>query len=94
VKEIETAELRAKLGEQIVIKAGADFNAPLIAEESKIHPHHSGARAKAREPGLQRRGSRPPLDFGPHTGAHDRNDRKKRRRDRSGGPRPSRPRPK
>jgi 23S rRNA pseudouridine2605 synthase len=94
VKEIETAELRAKLGEQIVIKAGADFNAPLIVEESKIHPHHSGTRAKAREPGLQRRGSRPPLDFGPHTGAHDRNDRKKRRRDRSGGPRPSRPRPK
>lgn len=94
VKEIETAELRAKLGEQIVIDAGADFHAPLIVEEPKIHPHHSGARAKAREPGLQRRRSRPPLDFGPHTGAHDRNDRKKRRRDRSGGPRPSRPRPK
>jgi 23S rRNA pseudouridine2605 synthase len=94
VKEIETAELRAKLGEQIVIEAGADFNAPLIVEEPKIHPHHSGARAKARELGLQRRGSRPPLDFGPHTGALDRNDRKKRRRDRSGGPRPSRPRPK
>ena len=89
VKEIETAELRAKLGEQIAIEAGADFDAPLIVEEPKIHPY----RAKAREPGLQRRGSRPPLDFGPH-GAHDRNDSKKRRRDRSGGPRPSRPRPK
>jgi 23S rRNA pseudouridine2605 synthase len=94
VKEIETAELRAKLGEQIAIEAGADFDAPLIVEEPKIHPHHSVTRAKAREPGLQRRGSRPPLDFGPHTGTHDRNDRKKRRRDRSGGPRPSRPRPK
>jgi 23S rRNA pseudouridine2605 synthase len=94
VKEIETAELRAKLGEQIVIEAGADFDAPLIVEEPKTPLHHSGARAKAREGGLQRRGSRPPLDFGPHTGAHDRNDRKKHRRDRSGGPRPSRPRPK
>jgi hypothetical protein len=52
------------------------------------------ARAKAREPGLQRRGSRPPLDLGAPTGTHARNDRKKLRRDRSGGPRPSRPRPK
>src|SRR5512135_577129 len=76
VKEIETAELRAKLGEQIVIEAGADFDAPLIVEKPKIHPHHSVARAKAREPGLQRRGFRPPLDLGPHTGARDRNDRK------------------
>src|SRR5512143_2911057 len=72
VRESATSELRAKLGEQIVIEAGADFDAPLLVEEPKIHPHHSVARAKAREPGLQRRGFRPPLDLGAHAGTHDR----------------------
>jgi 23S rRNA pseudouridine2605 synthase len=90
VKEIETAELRTKLGEQIITEAGADFDAPHIVQELKTPPHHSGARAKAREPALQRCGTRSPLD----SGRHNQNDRKKRRRDRSGGPRPSRPRPK
>lgn len=90
VKEIETAELRTKLGEQIITEAGADFDAPHIVQELKTPPHHSGARAKAREPALQRCGTRSPLD----SGRHNQYDRKKRRRDRSGGPRPSQPRPK
>ncbi len=89
VKEIETVELRAKLGEQIATQASVDFDAPLIVKEPKSHAHRSGARAKARGPGLQRRGTRPPLD----ASRGDRNDRQYRR-DRSGGPRPSRPRPK
>jgi 23S rRNA pseudouridine2605 synthase len=93
VKEVETAELRAKLGEQIVTEASADFESPLTVDEPKAPPRHSGARAKSRQPDGRARGSRPHADSGPRAGARDRNDRKKRR-DRSGGPRPSRPRPK
>jgi len=93
VKEVESTELRAKLGEQIVTEASADFESPLTVDEPKAPPRHSGARAKTRQPDGRRRGSRPHADSGPRAGARDRNDRKKRR-DRSGGPRPSRPRPK
>jgi 23S rRNA pseudouridine2605 synthase len=93
VKEVETSELRAKLGEQIAADAGADFDAPLNVGES-APPRHSGARAKAREQGSQKRGTRSPLDSGLRAAARDRNDKKRlHRRDRSGGPRPKYPRP-
>jgi len=90
VKEVETAELRKALGPQLAAEAQADFESP-IEDEGRRHP---GARAKTREPGIQRRSSQPPLDSGPRARARDRNNKKKkhRRRDRSGGPRPSRPR--
>jgi 23S rRNA pseudouridine2605 synthase len=88
VREIETSELQAKLGEQIVTASGADFDAPLAIEESRqSSPRHSGTGPtgprKARPDGR--------LRPGPLRGS--RNDKKKsRRRDRSGGPRPKYPR--
>ncbi len=80
VKEIESHALRTELGERIVSEAACDFDAPLIDHEPKAPPRHSAARPKNRDPGIQRRAARPHLD-------------KKRpsRRDRRGGPRPSRP---
>jgi 23S rRNA pseudouridine2605 synthase len=94
VKEVETSEIRAKLGDQIIADAGADFDAPLFVEEAKAPPRHSGARAKARETGVRRRKPQPPLDSGPRADARNRNDKKKfHRRDRTGGPRPKYPKP-
>jgi 23S rRNA pseudouridine2605 synthase len=122
VKEIETAELRKTLGPQIVDQSEADFDAPLVSDEKRqLSSRHSGARAKAREPGIHTPGGRNRretgvMDSGPRANARDRNDKekwqgrapqddgekpsrgraknKRRRPDRSGGPRPSRPRPK
>jgi 23S rRNA pseudouridine2605 synthase len=87
VKEIPTIELRAKLGEQIVTEAGVDFDAPLNVDEPKTPPRRSGPRGGGRDH-RNRKGA------GPQAGARDRNENKKHRRDRSSGPRPSRPRPK
>src|SRR6476620_7365049 len=42
VKEIETSELRAKLGDQIVAASGADFDAPVLEEKPEQSlPRHS-----------------------------------------------------
>ena len=85
VREVETAELRAKLGEQIIAESNADFDAPLVVEERRP-PLHRPLRKKSRELHETRR---------PGKGAKvlsDRNKNKARRRDRAGGPRPSRPR--
>ena len=92
VEEVETGELRDALGPALAKQAGADFAGPLEDETSR---RHSGARPAGGEPGIQRGRAQPPLDSGPRAGARDRNDSKKklhRRRDRRGGPRPSRPR--
>ena len=88
VKEIETTELRGKLGEQIAADAGADFDAPLVIEEPKLPPRHPGGRT--REPRDPRKMK------GEHKDrpSHRRGSQQPHRRDRSGGPRPSRPRPK
>jgi 23S rRNA pseudouridine2605 synthase len=78
VREIETSELRVKLGEQIVASSGADFDAPVLEEKpEQPAPRHS---RENRRP--QRRSKERPTDK--KTG---------RRRDRSGGPRPKYPRP-
>jgi len=77
VKEIETADLRASLGKQIVAEAGADFAAPLANEEAH-RPSHSHKDAAAGEPRESR---------------HKHGSGKQRRRNRSGGPRPKHPRP-
>jgi len=97
VKEVETAELRAKLGEQIVSASGADFEAPLHAQEPAMRQPE--ARDRARSP-RQTTGERPTrLPFhvrksrqnhGPKPPGR-RFNKKGQRRDRSGGPRPSRP---
>jgi 23S rRNA pseudouridine2605 synthase len=77
VQEIETSELRTKLGEQIVAASGADFDAPVLEEKpEQPSPRHS---RENRRP--ERRSKERP------------NDKKAaRRRDRSGGPRPKYPR--
>jgi 23S rRNA pseudouridine2605 synthase len=84
VREVETSELRAKLGEQILAGSGADFDAPLAVEELR----HSGAGPKGP------RKARPDGRLWPEPLRGSRNDKKKSsRRDRSGGPRPKYPRP-
>src|SRR5262245_32818195 len=93
VKEVETAELRAKLGEEIVAASGADFEAPLHAAESAIR-RHPAANDQARSP-QQTRMDRPArFPFPARQGqkrARRRFNRKGQPRDRFGGPRPSRP---
>jgi 23S rRNA pseudouridine2605 synthase len=85
VKEVETAELRATLGEQIVADSGADFEAPLRVEEPQTPlRRHPGVRMGPAPAGgaTQDNGSKR---------TRGRFKKKSRRRDRSGGPRPSRP---
>jgi len=90
VKEIETAELRAKLGEQIIADSSADLEAPLRVEESRAPSRQLRARVPQRIPG----GRAEQSSFDAHRSRATKDDRSKRtrgRRDRSGGPRPSRP---
>ncbi len=85
VREVETAELRAKLGEQIIAESNADFDAPLVVEERRP-PLHRPLRKKSRELHETLRPDKRAKVLS------DRNKNKARRRDRAGGPRPSRPR--
>jgi 23S rRNA pseudouridine2605 synthase len=92
VEEVQTEDLRKALGPEITAQANADFEAPLEFEKPTASARHSGARPQGREPGIQRNRAEA-LDSGsPLRGS--RNDRTKRRRDRTGGPRPKYPRPK
>jgi 23S rRNA pseudouridine2605 synthase len=106
VQEVETAELRAKLDEQIATEAGADFDAPLVSEDMRPPSHrHPEARSReAREPrrmtgkhpgrsSFELRRSRAPQDDGARQ-PRGHTMKRPHRRDRTGGPRPSRPRPK
>ncbi len=100
VKEVESKELQAALGEKIVAEAGVDFEAPILEHEPKRSPRHSEARPPGREPGIYTPGRRDKretgnMDSGPRAHAPERNDKKRwhRRRDRAGGPRPKHPRP-
>jgi 23S rRNA pseudouridine2605 synthase len=94
VKEVETSEIRAKLGDQIVADAGVDFDTPLASEETgearatrkAVGGHKSRSSSEARR-------NRAPQD-GASRKDQRRGKRKPQRRDRSSGPRPSRPRPK
>src|SRR6478735_5022684 len=73
VREIETSELRAKLGDQIVAASGADFDAPVLEEKpEQSSPRHS-RDGRRPEPG-KREQTRPGNEKKPP-----------RRRDRSGG---------
>ena len=98
VEEVETQDLRKALGPALIAQAQADFAGPLEGEAGTRLPRHSGARRRGSEPGIASGGAWPPLDSGPRADARDRNDRRRkrlrRRADRSGGPRPARPRPK
>jgi 23S rRNA pseudouridine2605 synthase len=90
VEEVGTAKLRAALGPEIAEQANADFDSPL--EDETMSRRHSGPQRQARESGTRKkawgshRNSRIPLPRSPNK------KKKKHRRDRSGGPRPSRPR--
>ena len=101
VKEVESKALRTELGEKIVSEANADFDAPLIDHVEKISPR---PEARARD---EKNPTRPPHGHPPLKGRNKttrRDDKKEssssrnfkkrfqKRRDRSGGPRPSRPR--
>jgi 23S rRNA pseudouridine2605 synthase len=98
VKEVETAELQAKLGEQIIAASGADLEAPLHAEESAMRRHpEAGDRARSprqttveRPTGLRFHARQGRQNHGPKPTGRQFN-KKGQRRDRSGGPRPSRP---
>jgi 23S rRNA pseudouridine2605 synthase len=85
VREVETTELRTKLGEQIVAESNADFDAPLAVDETR-----SPSRRPDRE---KRRETREPQHPDKNTKRPPGRDKLRAgRRDRSGGPRPSRPR--
>jgi 23S rRNA pseudouridine2605 synthase len=102
-KEIETAALRAELGEKIVADSGADFSAPLAGDDERMPVRKRNAK-RDREQGLPVR-SRAPLDSGARAEAQAREDndkiggarfqKKAKRRDRAkSGPRPKYPRAK
>ena len=88
VREVETAELRAALGPEIAEQANADFESPLEDEtarhletRAKRAPGRGDNRRYKKYPTRPLRGRPPPKRCD-----------KKHRRDRSSGPRPSRPR--
>jgi 23S rRNA pseudouridine2605 synthase len=105
-KEVETAALRAELGEKIVAESGADFDAPLIGNDDRLPPNKLKAkqvREAARDQRRPARVAEPKLDSGARADARQREDnkkiggarlklKKKTRRDRTGGPRPKYPR--
>jgi len=98
-EEVPTAELKKALGPELIKQAEADFDAPVEQQTPQPElrsPRHSGAGRRP-EPGIQKHAQRKPLDSGsPLRGVRNDSMRKgkARRPDRSGGPRPSRPRPK
>jgi 23S rRNA pseudouridine2605 synthase len=85
VREVETTELRTKLGEQIVAESNADFDAPLVVEEARSPSRRPDRekRRETREPQHPDKSTKRPPGRDKHRAG---------RRDRSGGPRPSRPR--
>jgi 23S rRNA pseudouridine2605 synthase len=98
VAEVETAQLRNALGPEICREAGADFELPIEDEDALRHSHvrsraaretrsippHEGWGETARD---EKHPTRPLRGHPPLKGRD-----KKHRRDRTGGPRPSRPR--
>jgi 23S rRNA pseudouridine2605 synthase len=94
VAEVETAELRDTLGPDIIKQATPDFYGPLEDEAALFR--HTGARAKH----AAKAGSGSSAEVRQRRAAQDDGERakpaikkkKRGRADRSGGPRPSRPR--
>ena len=101
VKEVESKPLRAELGEKIVSEANADFDAPLMDHAVKVTPRQPEIRTRD-----EKNPTQPPRDRSPLEGRdkkRGRDDKKEssstrsfkkrfqKRRDRSGGPRPARP---
>jgi 23S rRNA pseudouridine2605 synthase len=84
VVEVETEALRTALGEAVVRESGADFTGPVLAHEPPPRRRLEQPRREPPQPDARR-------DAPKQTDAW----RKQRppRRDRSGGPRPARPKP-
>ncbi len=80
VEEIGTDTIKKELGGELLKEAGADLDGPLL-------DHALAPRSRRVPPKQPPRGTRPRRDDA-------RKPKKQMRRDRSGGPRPSRPRPK
>ena len=96
VSEVETPALRKTLGPELAKAANADFEAPL--EDEAGPARHPDARPK-RAPKTDRPARAPQDDreTGPRErgkGKHLGSKKNRRRADRRGGPRPSRPKPK
>jgi 23S rRNA pseudouridine2605 synthase len=107
VEEVETEDLRKVLGPEIAAQANADFEGPLEAPDDKFgRPRPSpSAPLRVASPSLRKRGEGGERPTGPREARPDdklrrqpgewqkQNKAKKRhrRRDRRGGPRPSRP---
>ncbi len=110
VKEVDTQSLRAQLGEPIAKEAQADFDAPLVAYEDKFVRTRPSPSAPLRgaPPSPRKRGEGDERHADKFTQSAQKKSREpgeghkpsvwkrrtKQRRDRTGGPRPSRPRPK
>jgi 23S rRNA pseudouridine2605 synthase len=104
VSEVETAALRKVLGPELAKAANADFDGPL--EDETASARHSEARAKRASksdsrgrPSFEARQAHAPQDDGEKAARDnkkkfDASKKRRRRADRSGGPRPSRPKPK
>ena len=90
VEEVETVDLRAALGPALAEQANADFDSPL-EDETARRPETRTKRAPGRgDKSRDEKHPTRPLRGRPPPKRRD----KKHRRDRSSGPRPSRPRPK
>jgi 23S rRNA pseudouridine2605 synthase len=93
VKEVESKALRTELGEKIVNEANADFDAPLIDHAEKVALRRPEMKVPVAR---KQREERVPIKHGRDSrkeSSSTRNFKKRfqKRRDRSGGPRPSRP---
>ncbi|MBV9954869.1 MAG: rRNA pseudouridine synthase [Pseudolabrys sp.] len=87
VEEVETEKMRKALGGELIAKAGLDLSGPLLTHEPKRKSWNEQRQAQKGRRFEQRNGEKRGKPEGRET-------RKFPRRDRSSGPRPSRPRPK
>jgi 23S rRNA pseudouridine2605 synthase len=92
VEEVPTDKLRAMLGDAIVKESGADFAGPMLEHDPKARRAETrnaqSQAAKGDSASSPKAASRPPRDD-----AKRRRQNFSARRDRSSGPRPSRPKP-
>jgi 23S rRNA pseudouridine2605 synthase len=96
VEEVETEDLRRALGPDIAKQAHADFKSPLEDETAKRgHPRakHAAQGGNPERASFEARRRDAHQDDGEKR-ARAMRKKQRRRHDRSGGPRPSRPRPK
>ena len=108
VEEVDTATLKQLLGRDVIARAGADFSGPILDHQPAAPPPDPRPKSQAKpdtKPHAKSHGkphSKPSAAPPPKRGAHDDDGRdskqrpqragRARRRDRSSGPRPSRPR--